>query len=42
MASGVAATRPKELHFANWPNQNCESLVWVGDLSPASCKAKQA
>ena len=30
MASGVAATRLKELHFMNWLNQNCESLVWVG------------
>ena len=27
MASGVAATRPKELHFTNWLNQNCELLV---------------
>ena len=30
MASGVAATRSKKLHFMNWLNQNCESLVWVG------------
>ena len=30
MASGVAATRLKKLHFINWLNQNCESLVWVG------------
>ena len=30
MASGVATTRLKKLHFMNWLNQNCESLVWVG------------
>ena len=30
MASGVAATRLKKLHFTNWLNWNCESLVWVG------------
>ena len=40
MASGVAATRLKKLHFTNWLNWNCESLVWVGGLSPASCKAR--
>ena len=27
MAPGVAATRLKELHFMNWLNWNCESLV---------------
>ena len=32
MAPGVAATRLKKLHFTNWLNQNCESLVWVGEL----------
>ena len=37
MVSGVAATRLKELHFTNWLNQNCESLV-----SLASRKVKQA
>ena len=30
MASGVAAARSKKLHFMNWLNWNCESLVWVG------------
>ena len=30
MASGVATTRLKKLHFINWLNWNCESLVWVG------------
>ena len=30
MASGVAVTRLKKLHFTNWLNQNCASLVWVG------------
>ena len=30
MASGVATTRLKKLHFTNWLNWNCESLVWVG------------
>ena len=30
MASGVATTRLKKLHFMNWLNQNCESSVWVG------------
>ena len=30
MASGVAATGLKKLHFMNWLNWNCESLVWVG------------
>ena len=24
--------RSKKLHFTNWLNQNCESLVWVGDF----------
>ena len=32
MASGVATTRLKKLHFMNWLNQNCESSVWVGDF----------
>ena len=41
MASGVATTAPKKLHFTNWLNQNCESSVWVGGLSPASREAKQ-
>ena len=31
MASGVAMARLKKLQFMNWPNWNCESLVWVGD-----------
>ena len=42
MLPGVAATRSKELHFTNWLNWNCESLVWVGGLSPASRGAKWA
>ena len=27
MASGVATTRLEKLHFINWLNWNCESLV---------------
>ena len=30
MVSGVAATRLKKLHFINWLNSNCKSLVWIG------------
>ena len=28
-----ATTRSEKLHFTNWPNWNCESLVWVADFA---------
>ena len=42
MVSGVAATRLEKLHLMKWLNQNCESSVCVGDLSPISFEARWA
>ena len=38
MASGVATTRLKKLHFTNRLNWNCESLVWVKCTQPNNKK----
>ena len=40
MLPGVATTGLEKLHFTNWLNWNCESLVWVGGFDSGFAQGK--